>query len=52
MPKPTKSKRKPLGDQRERFIAAAKAAGCADDESTFRAKLGKIAKAKGEKGRI
>jgi hypothetical protein len=33
-------------DELLRFIEAAKAAGCADDEAAFRAKLGKIAKLK------
>lgn len=32
-------------DQRARFIAMAKEVGADDDEATFRAKLGKIAKA-------
>ena len=43
MPKPPQSK----GDtsQRARFIAMAKELGADDDEATFRAKLGAIAKA-------
>jgi len=36
---------KPTDSQRERFIAMAKEVGADDDEATFKAKLGRIAKA-------
>lgn len=42
MPKPPKDA---PTTQRERFIAMAREVGADDDEATFRAKLGKIAKA-------
>jgi hypothetical protein len=40
---PDKSKRKPTDDQHSRFVEAARAAGCDEDEATFDEKLDKLA---------
>jgi hypothetical protein len=42
---PKAAKKNDPEDQRARFIAMAKEVGADDDEATFKAKLGKIAKA-------